>query len=243
MGDITGPIAGGAGGGAQAIARAAIPFIIEPTGTMAANGVFTRGTALDATYASAWSYFAAGAIFAGSAAGWYYTVSSTTLAGTVFNNTYLSGTPSVPPAPTPFVVAGPGAYTGVLTAVVGPQVTIPGGAMGPNGLLEARTLWSMPNNANAKTLTISYGGGVVLNGAAASVASAQVLTTIYNRGSNASQVSMPTANLVGLGTAGANPLPGTINTAVSQTLAIGATLGVATDYLILEAYQVTVTPG
>lgn len=236
--------ASGSGGSVpQKIAGSAIPFIIAPTGSMANNGAITLGTALDQTYVSAYVYLPASAIQAGSGVGWYYTVFASATVGQVFNNTYVSGTPAIPASPLAFVSTGPGAFTGVTTAVVGPQLSVPAGAMGPNGILQATTLWSGLNNANTKTLTVTFGGTTLLNGGFTSVAAGQVLTTLYNRSNAAINVSMPTANNVGLGTAGASPLLSAINTAAAQTLAIGGTLSVATDYLILEAYQIAVIPG
>lgn len=226
----------------QKIGANAIPFIIAPTGSMANNGVITLGTALDQIYANAYVFLAAGAIAAGSLAGWYFAQFSSTTVGVVFNNTYASGVPTIPTV-LPFVTTGPGAYTGVTSAVVGPQITLPGGAMGPNGVLQLSTLWSALNNANAKTLTITVGGTNILNGSLASVAAAQVLSTIYNRGNAAINASMPTANIFGFGSANANPLQSAINTAVAQTIAMGGTLSVATDFLILAGYLAEVSLG
>jgi hypothetical protein len=227
----------------QKIAAGAIPFIIAPTGSMANNGAITLGTALPTTYANAWINLPANAIQTGSAAGWYFGQMSSASLGTVFNNTYTTG-PTTPPAnPTPFVSTGPGAYTGVTAAVTGPQITLPAAAMGPNGILRLFTLWATLNNVDAKTLTVTLGGSTILNAGLASLASAQVLSVLYNRGNAAANVSMPAPNSAGLGTASAALLYSAINTALAQTLAITGQLGVATDYLVMEAFLAEVIPG
>src|SRR5579859_1785192 len=101
-----------------------IPFIVANTGTMGNNGALTLGTALPSTYANAYVYLPANAISAGSAAGWYFCQFSSTTVGTVFNNTYSSGTPQIPAALVSFATTGPGAYTGVTTQITGPNFTI-----------------------------------------------------------------------------------------------------------------------
>lgn len=234
----------GAGAAVQKLAACAIPFVVgTPTGSMANNGAITLGTALPATYASCYLNLPANAIQAGSAAGWYFAQMSSTTVGTVFNNTYTTGLPTIPVSPTAFVSTGPGAFTGVVTAVTGPQITIPAGALGPNGALRTTTLWSALNNANAKTVIASLGGIQILNGGIASAGAAQVLSMLYNRGSAAINIAMPPANTTGLGTAGASLSQLAINTALAQTLAISGQLAVATDFLVLEAFMLEVSPG
>lgn len=85
------------------LAQCNVPIGIAPTGTMAANGAITLGTALNTTYSGGlWLYLPAGAAYAGSLAGFYWTVMSSTTLGTVYNNTYTPGTDPVdiPASPT-----------------------------------------------------------------------------------------------------------------------------------------------
>src|SRR5437667_3823845 len=67
----------------QKLAAAAIKMVVAPTGTMANNGAITLGTALPSTYANCYLLLPAGAIAAGSAAGWYFAQMSSTTAGVV----------------------------------------------------------------------------------------------------------------------------------------------------------------
>jgi hypothetical protein len=243
MGDITGPIAGSGQGSVQKLAASAIPFIIAPTGSMANNGAITLGTALPVTYASCYLALPAGAISSGSAAGWYYTVMSSATVGQVYNNTYSSGAPTIPGSPTPFATTGPGAYTGITTLTTGPQITVPGGAMGPNGILRLLTLWSTLSNADAKTMIAALGGAQFLNAGLTTSGAAQVLSMVYNRGNAAINLGQPSANNAGLGTFGANIVQLAVNTALAQTLAISGQLATATDFLILESFLAEVIPG
>src|ERR1700693_852831 len=91
----------------------AIPMILPSSGTIGNNGALSALTALPTIYANAYLYFPAGAIVAGSLAGLYYCIMSSTTAGTIYNNTYdttLGVMPTIPANPVPFVTPGPGAY-------------------------------------------------------------------------------------------------------------------------------------
>lgn len=226
---------------ANVIARSAIPFVIAPTGTMANNGAITLGTALATTYANCYLNLPLNAIQAGSAAGWYFAQMTSATVGTVFNNPYSSGLPTIP-ATVPFVTTGPGAYTGVITAVSGPQITVPGGSIGPNGVLRIFTLASYANNANGKTLSVTFGGATVTSTVNGSVAETHTLSMVYNRGSVASQVFPSAGSSAGLGTASATPTYATINTAAAQIVGFNGTLTTATDYLTIEGFLIEAVP-
>jgi hypothetical protein len=229
----------------QKLSVSAIPFIIAPTGTMANNGAITLGTALATTYANAYIFLPAGAIATSvpAAASWLFCQMSSTTVGTVFNNAYTTGVPTIPASPTAFATTGPGAYTGVTSAVTGPQITIPAGATGPNGVIEARVLASAANTAGNKTISIVLGATTFVSTVNASVASTQLISDIYARGSQASQVGFASANALGVGTATGAPIFGTENLALAKVWALGGTLATATDYLVLEAYQLEVISG
>jgi hypothetical protein len=137
-----------------------IPFITPSSGIMGNNGALSAITALSTTFPQAYIYLPAGAISSGSAAGWYYTVFSSTTAGTVYNNVYSTGTPTVPASPTPFVTTGPGAYvqtTGFITSI-SPTVTIPANTMTVNGRVEI-TLTMRGNNTAQQHYVRAYLGG------------------------------------------------------------------------------------
>lgn len=224
----------------QKLASTAIPFIIAPTGTMANNGAITLGTALPLVYPSCYLNLPANAIQAGSAAGWYYAVMSSTTVGQVFNNVYTTGLPTIPASPTAFATTGPGAFTGVTTAVTGPSVTVPANALGPNGVLRASHAWSFPGNANNKTVAIAFGGTTIVSTTQTANLSLSGLLTLANRGVANAQVG---GNSVTIGATGISVPNFAINTAVSQPLAMVGTMVVATDFIIMESLLIEVIPG
>lgn len=233
--------------GEYVLARSAIPFVIVPTGSMANNGVITLGTALPGVYANAYVNLPANAIQAGSAAGWYFAQFSSTTVGVVFNNTYVApGVPAIPATPTAFVSTGPGAYTGVIVQVTGPQVSIPAGALGPNGVLRLSSFWNVTGNTNSKTITQQVGGTNVHNLALNTAAQLgyTMIRTIYARGVQTNQL-MPAVGESGGGVGAQSGIADflAVNLAVAQTFALLGTLAVATDFIVMEAFIIEVLPG
>lgn len=220
----------------------AIASINEPSGSMANNGVFTRGTALGTTYGNAWSFFPAGAIFTGSAAGWYFTQSTSTTAGTVFNNSYASGPLTIPGVLIPFVTTGPGAYTGVTTVVVGPQITLVGNTLGITSALRYAATWSYPNNANSKTAGVSLGGSSLFASAFTTTGAVTITRTLRSRGVTNAQVSDGGTGFAGVGTSAGAPSYTTLDMTQAQVLSLTTQLAVATDYMVLEGFGIEVLP-
>ena len=130
-------ISGSAMGAAPyVLAQWSVPSGVAPTGSVAANGALTLGTALSTTYSGGiWLNFPAGAAYAGSAAGSYWCVMTSTTLGTIYNVQLGATVPFIPVNPAAIVAAGPGAYTGVTTTQTCASVIVPGGAMGPNGMI------------------------------------------------------------------------------------------------------------
>ena len=137
------------------LAQRGVPVGIAPSGSVAANGALTLGTALDVVYSNGlWLYFPAGALYAGSVAGLYWCVMSSTALGTIYNDTYDGSValPDIPASPTPIVAAGPGAFTGVTNSHPVLGVTIPGGAIGPHGRVVFKFRTQNNNSAELKYL-------------------------------------------------------------------------------------------
>jgi hypothetical protein len=203
---------------------------------MGNNGALTSGTALAATYPSCYVYLPAGAIQTNSAAGWYYTVFTSTTLGTVYNLQYAVGVPQVPLAASlpglTFSTTGPGAYTGVTSAIIGPQVTIPQGSMSVGSQLRVVAYHSLTNNADAKTITVSLGGTNLFSASEASVAGYLVDQMVVNQGTQANQVMF--TNTV----ASEAPTYLTLNTATDLVFYVGSTKATATDYMTLETVAV-----
>lgn len=221
-----------------------IPTFLQSSGSVAANGALTGLTAFATTYTDVYLYFPSGAVYAGSAAGSYYCQMSSTTAGTIFDNRYVSGTPTIPATPTPIVAAGPGAYTQTTaTAIQLLSATLSGGTMGNNGKMNFDYLSATINNGNTKRAGVIFG--------AANIQQQQTLTTtigqgsfvrVRNRGKPASQVSMSSVNQ-DVGTVTSMNYTGTTNTAVDQTIGFFANLvTAATDFVGFEGYEAALYP-
>lgn len=226
----------------QRLAGDAIPSILAPSGTMAANGAFTLGTALPTAYANAYMYLPLNAIATGSAAGWYFTQMTSVTLGTVFNNTYVSG-PRTIPVTVPFVTTGPGAWTGVITSQTAVSISIPGNVMGPNGIIRHAFTMSVPNNGNSKTVNALYATLTSASAVATTSASVSVVRSFSNRGITNSQVTDGGGGLFGTGVSNGLAQFAAIDSTQAQTFALNAQLAVATDYIVLERFLIEVLPG
>lgn len=230
--------------GVKIIALSGIPFIIAPTGTMANNGGVTLGTALPTIYGNAYIFLPAGAIAAGvpAASTWYFCQMSSTTVGIVFNNIYTTGVPTIPSSPTAFVTTGPGAYTGVIANAVGPQITVPAGTVGPNGALRTYFINSVNANTNSKTLIYKIGStnlcATALN-TAGQFGTSQWFTIVNSAAQNVN-VAPNSSMTGGFGANPAAPPHPAINFGADQTLALSATMAVATDFIVMEAFIVEV---
>lgn len=218
----------------------AIPMIVPSSGTIGNNGALSAITALPGTYTSCYMSFPANAIAAGVPAGNYYVVMSSTTAGTIYNNTYTTGKPTIPASPTAFVTTGPGAYVQLTTAITLTQLTLRGGAMGPAGQLIIYPHHSIPSNANNKIMAITFGGSSIASWTDTTVAVEVRPTRLCNRDSVSRQVG---TNWAGFQTGSTTPIYTTINTAADVTISTTAQLAVATDYIIQESLLAQVAYG
>jgi hypothetical protein len=221
----------------QVIAQSGVPIGVPPTGSVAANGAITLGTALLQTYSNIWLSFPAGALFAGSVAGVYFCQMSSTTLGTAYNIRLLAATPYVPTAAQltagAIVAAGPGAYTQSTSYNQLFIVTVPAGAMGANGRFVYTWEWCFPNNVNNKQINTNWGG---VNGYTYTQTTSQlqrITGQITNRGVTNRQYQ---SNIAQDGSSGAAPNATIIaDTALATTFEMGATIAVATDFLVIEA--------
>jgi hypothetical protein len=144
------------------LAKWGVPVILASSGTMGNNGAVSAMTALPTTYSGgAWLYLPAGAVAAGepAAAAFRWFKASSTTAGTVYNSSW-DGT-GVPPlgTETAYVTTGPGAFTGVAAGeITAATVTLPAGAMGPNGRLRFALDFNHNTAAGNKFARVKFGG-------------------------------------------------------------------------------------
>lgn len=227
------------------LSKAAIPFIALSSGSVSAPGAITGITALPTTYASAYCWFPANILATAIAAGWYYCTFSSATVGTAFLNTYSTGTPTIPAAPTA-VTDGKGAFTGASTELFGPTISVPANTLGLTGELQITANWSMTNTAAAKTTAIRYSGTAgtaFMSGGPTSQSGRQDGVFIANRGVANLQVGTPSGNVGGWGQNGSvGSTYGTADTTAATSVVFCLTNATpATNNLILERYEVKVS--
>lgn len=224
------------------------PVLIPPSGTMAANGAVTFGTAIALQNSAVltdglWAYFPAGAVYAGSAAGFYWMTMSSDTAGTVYDTTYVPGTTSGerPASPTAISAAGPGAYTGETATIVVASTVLPGGALGLNGSLRGTLTVTANINANPKTAllklnAVMYAGGTGLS----NFSGRREIFDVMALGSHTRQWGSYFLAVGGTSTTGFFR---------TEDLSADATLtaeiahqGAATDWIMLSAFRIEVFP-
>lgn len=229
----------------QILLQCGVPIGISPTGTMAANGAVTLGTALNATYdGGLWLYYPAGAVFAGSEAGFYWTVMSSTTLGTVYSNTYTPGsTPfDIPASPTAVSAAGPGAYTGYVGTLTAHSFTLPGNLLGPHGTILTDFISTNNSSGNSKGCYVQLDGNTI-----AGVSS--MTTNVYHRAlarlSNAGRIDRQRGTIWHY-TGATSSYAGTSsskNTATDLAMIVVVNNNTAgTDYSLCESVAIQVLP-
>jgi hypothetical protein len=135
-------------------------------------------------------------------------------------------------------------HTGDTSETALATVVVPGGTMGPNGILRVTSLWSFTNDADDKTLRLRFGAGLsgtqFLNIALPSLASFRDQRQIANRNAADSQVGMSSLVLGGWGQSANAPVTAAIDTTQSRDLVLSGQLESGADTVTLEAYLVEV---
>jgi hypothetical protein len=220
------------------LAQTGIPIGIVSSGTMGNNGALSGITAISGIgQYGVYYYFPAGAIFSGSAAGFYWTVSSGTTTGTVYNNTYGgSGQPAYVSSPTAFSTTGPGAYTGFTGSLNIVSVSLPGNSLGVNGELQLTMSTASTSNSDAKVISWSVGGAGGPSMTVTSTGSSGGFWRFANMGTTGKNVA--TGNI--------NVYQGTQYSAVDTTAALNVVIALsnanAADNLVLTGFSAKVFP-
>ena len=139
-------------------------------------------------------------------------------------------------------------HTGDTAEFTFATVTIPANAMGLNGRLQLRGIWSFTGSTNAKTARARLGGVGGTAYIAASTATATNITAngyeiIANRNAANSQVSMSAAigaGQIGFGTTAL--ITSAIDTTAPTTVVFTGQLTNAGETIALESYDVTLLP-
>jgi hypothetical protein len=223
------------------VAQNGIPFIYLSSATIGNNGALSAVTTLPATYTKAYVYCPVGAIFTASPAGWYYAVMSSATAGTIYQEMYTSGVPTIPATPTAWVKTGPGAFTQTTAGdIVVASIPLAAGVIAVNGKAVVTADWWTTVNANAKTANVKFGTTVMHDFTLTSLAVAQSRVSIKNRGVANSQVNSRASLSIG-GTSATGAAKYTaVDTSAAQTVNITINSGVATDSIVLESFAIEV---
>lgn len=116
---------------------------------------------------------------------------------------------------------------------------IPGGALGPNGILDIRLLRTWTNNSNSKTMYIKFGGTVFGIDVRSTFGVSGWSRFIINRNNEAIQITTAQGPL-DWGDPGGVAVTGTVDTSVDQTLQITIQLANAGDTESLEAIWMSI---
>lgn len=230
------------------LGQANVPLILQSSGSIANNGALTGLSSTGVAYPSCYMWFPTNTISAATPAGWYYVVMSSATAGTIYNNTYTTGTPTVPASPTAFATTGPGAYTQTTASLITAyQLVIPPNTLGINDSLRVRVDMLTISNVNAtRLMTHLIGASAVRNIAlAVSVLGDDDEFEVVNMGTQANQQVNPAAptGVSVFGGINVTPVLFTLDFTVSQTYKVQMQLGTATDYVGISRVVVERIPG
>jgi len=156
--------------------QSGIPFVL-PGGDGGSNGLTFTGTRglftlsaaiLSGVYAmlqGCYLYLPAGAGGL-AAAGWYWATFSSDTAGEVFQETYVQdgSTPKWIASPTAHPNLTSGRITQTTSEVTAVSFILPGGSMGPNGIVRGLSKMVFNSSGNTKSYRVKMGGtGLVIN--------------------------------------------------------------------------------
>lgn len=242
--------------------QSGIPFWIPP-GDGGANGLTFTGTrgvftlSAEAPMTSAFLVLASGGYCylpagAGGLAdgGWYWCRMTNGTNGEVFAETYSgTGQPAFVSSPTSLPNLAAGIITQVVTEILGPAFTMPGGSMGPNGTTVAKLKWFTTNSATNKTPKIRFGSSDTLR---FSVTTGNIDQLVSSTRSNMGVVNRQIGNRTNSassawdggssGTSYSGDVT-TVDTSVDQTISFSGQLGANTDSIIIIPLQFIVQYG
>lgn len=117
-------------------------------------------------------------------------------------------------------------------------ITIPANAMGANGAVRIYTLWTVNNNANAKTARIKFGGTTYESLTLANNTNFADLVIVGNRGVTNSQVGFPSNHTNPFGLINSAAASSAVDTTAAVTILLTAQKATGSDTMTLEGYIV-----
>lgn len=227
--------------GRAEIAYSTIPIILPSSGSFANNGALTLTTALDIAYPACYMYFPANAIFAGSAAGFYYAEMSSASAATVYNNALSGAFPTAPTSKTAFSTTGPGAYTQTTNSdIAALTVTLPAGCLGVTGGVECFMLGKWQVSAGTKIQKLKLGTTAMYTNTQSTLGTFSIRCGFRNIASESLQVGSAIDSTSGFTTNnGGSIAMGSVNTALSQSVSITMQIDTATLYMVFYSLSLS----
>jgi hypothetical protein len=126
-------------------------------------------------------------------------------------------------------------------------ITIPGGAMGPNGWVGVSTIWSCNNDADAKTGRVRVGGGAGTAffgvNMSSNVGLSRAVYVVNSNSASSQKANIAGGNAGGTGVFTSAAPTASVNTASDWDLVITGQKADSADTLTLEAYQVIICYG
>ena len=129
-------------------------------------------------------------------------------------------------------------HTGDTAKTTLATVTVPGGALGANGLLRITSLWSHTNSANDKTPRVELAGAQYYSATLTTTATSRMYRTIANRNSENAQVGGASSGTFNWGSTTAALTTSSVDTSVDQDLVFSGQLADGGDFIALESYIV-----
>lgn len=163
-----------------------------------------------------------------------------------------AGTLAVEGKAVPYVFAQTGtavSVSAVTTEETLATITIPGGAMGPNGWVQVIFAADVTANANTKSLRVRVGGSagtVYVNRnitSAGTFGTSRILHIINNNSQSSQKAGTNAINTVGLGDQSAAVPTSSVDTSANWDLVIAGQKAVTGDTITLTAYQVIIYYG
>src|SRR5574343_250005 len=228
----------------------AIPFILQSSGSVGANGALTLTTGINDNtisgtqlcYDSCYMYFIAGALYSGSVAGWYYTEMSTATLGTVYDNKYVSGIPALPSTKTPIVSASIGAYTQSTSSIDSVVIQLGKCLFGRNGFATCTPAFIYPSSANGKSMQVMLNDTLVHNKTRTTSTISTPLIDIRSRGTVPKQITTTSDSATYSLGASNTTYASSIDTTENVRLTVRMSIAVATDYIILDSISINGVP-
>ena len=179
-------------------------------------------------------------------AGWYWATLSSDTAGILYQNTYTSGTPTIPATPTAFVANLTGWLTQSLSEITALNgFTLFGGSLGKNG--DLTWWWRLGGNTSgSKAIKIKLGGTTLMNIPVSTSPGVEASGKIKNIGRQDKQIISRYSSLTGIGQAGATYSANevsSIDTSSDKTITVTLLLQTTSDALALMAFTLISTYG